>query len=80
MILKELIDKKDYDLIKWRITSPVGLEKPDIFFGYCKSENGKIISLDGDSYDENAKIIDYEEWSNEEATSGLTIIEEVEWS
>lgn len=80
MILKELIDKKDYDLIKWRITSPVGLEQPDMFFGYCKSENGKIISLDGDSYDENAKIIDYEEWSNEEVTSGLTIIEEVEWS
>ena len=26
------------------------------------------------------KIINYEEWSNEEVTSGLTIIKEVEWS
>lgn len=79
MKIKELIDKKDYDLIEWRITAPYDYEKKDMLFGHCKSENGVLISLDGDSYCEDSEILSYEEWSDGEVINGLTIVEEVEW-
>ena len=50
MIVKDLIKNKDYDYIEWRVTAPPQINEEDIFFGCCKSENGKLIPLDGDSY------------------------------
>ena len=79
MKIKDLIKNKDYDLIEWRVTAPPECDEKDMLFGYCKSENGKLISLDGDSYCENDEIISYEEWSSDEYANALTVLEEVDW-
>ena len=44
-------------------------------------ENGKIISLDGDFYSLNEKVIASEEWEDEEENinNGLTVIVEGNW-
>lgn len=75
MVVGDLIKNKDYDYIECRITLPESLGGGDTFFGVAKSENGKLISLDGDSYSENTEIIKYEEWTNEEKgiKNGLTV-------
>lgn len=69
----ELIKNKDYDYIEYRICIP---DYDEIFAGVFKSENGEIISLDGDSYSKDEKIIASEEFQNIEKgiTNGLTII------
>lgn len=79
MTVSDLIKNKDYDYIEWRIMNPD--RTSDMLFGITASKNGKLISLDGDSYYEDTEIISYEEWSNsgEEIQNGLTIIFEVEW-
>lgn len=76
MKVKDLIEKKDYDYIEWYVTPPNGLWQENIFFGISKSENGKLISLDGDTYSENTEVISYEEWNNPEKNilNGLTIV------
>ncbi len=65
MKVRDLITKKDYDYISWRI--PIDLRDGkgpiDIFIGCCKSVDGKLISLDGDTiYDEDDEVIAYEEF------------------
>lgn len=81
MTIKDLITKKDYDYISWRVTLPENAGGGDTFFGCTKSENGKLIPLDGDIYSEDTEIISYEEWNDEDEgiKSGLTIIYEGEW-
>ena len=79
MTIKDLISNKDYDYIEWRVTSPKVLDEPDIFFGYCKSKNGKLISLDGDSYYDNEIVLLYEEWTSDGIPNGLTVIVKVDW-
>lgn len=79
MTVKDLIQKKDYDYISWRLTSPKWWDEPDIFLGSCKSINGELIPLDGDSYSENEIVIRYEEWSKEGIENGLTVVTEAEW-
>ena len=78
MKISDLIKNKDYDYIEWRVTSSDGQE---IFFGKAASKDGDLISLDGDSYDEDTEIIRYEEWSNpkKEIQNGLTVVFEGEW-
>ena len=80
MTVGDLIKNKDYDYISWRVTLPDDLGG-DMFSGAAKSENGKLISLDGDSYSENTEIIGYEEWDNpkEGIKNGLTVIYKGEW-
>ena len=81
MIVKDLIENKDYDYISWRVTSPKDWHEPDMFFGCCKSIDGKLIPLDGDTYSEDETVIRYEEWSNDEIKNGLTVVvDEVDWS
>ena len=80
MTVKDLISKKDYDYIVWRITTPDDVKEEDILFGVCKSVDGKLIPLDWDTYDETAIIVHYEEWSSEEHKSGLTVVVKGEWS
>ena len=79
MIVKDLIKDKDYDYISWRTTPPSGWGEASIFLGACKSKNGELISLDGDSYSEDEVVLGYEEWCNDNTKSGLTVIVEAEW-
>lgn len=80
MIVKDLIKDKDYDYISWRVTAPEDWrDEPDMFFGACKSKNGELIPLDGDSYSEDEIVVRYEEWSNDEIEHGLTVVVEAEW-
>lgn len=78
MKVSDLIKNKDYDYIEWRVTSS---DSEEIFFGKSASKDGKLISLDGDSYDEDTEIIRYEEWSNpkKEIQNGLTVVFVGEW-
>lgn len=79
--VKELIEKKDYDYISWRLTVPEHLGGGDTFFGATKSVGGTLIPLDGDIYDENEEVLRYEEWSNpdENVVNGLTVVCEGYW-
>ena len=81
MTIGDLIKNKDYDYIEYRCTAPADLTETDIFFGICKSENGKLIALDYDSYDESEEVLRWEEWSNLEKgiKNGLTVVVEAEW-
>lgn len=79
MTVGNLIKNKDYDLIMYRITLPEDFEEKDTLFGYAKSENGELISLDGDSYYKDEEILSYEEWSNESYKNGLTVVMEGGW-
>lgn len=79
MTVGDLIKNKDYDLIEWRMTLPKHLGDGDMLFGYSKSENGELISLDGDSYYKSDEVLRYEEWSNEDYKNCLTVVIEGEW-
>lgn len=80
MTVGDLIKNKDYDYISWRVTLTPQLDE-DIFFGVCRSENGKLIPLDYDTYSENEEVIRWEEWSDpeEDIENGLTVVVEGEW-
>jgi hypothetical protein len=77
MTVGDLIKDKDYDYIEYRLTLPPRLSG-DIFAGVCRSENGKLISLDGDTYSEDEEVVRWEEWSNPEKDimNGLTVVVE----
>lgn len=61
MKVKDLIAEKDYEYITYRMR----IDSDDIFVGECKSVDGKLISLDGDTiYDEDDEVIRYEETEN----------------
>lgn len=80
MTVGDLIRNKDYDYISWRMIIPGLFDGDSLFFGCTKSENGKLISLDGDTYSEGEEIISWEEWSNPEKgiVNGLTVVTEGE--
>lgn len=73
LTIKDLIKDKDYDFISLRLAVT---EADDIFFGTAKSENGELIALDGDTYSEDTKVLEYEEWDNPEENikNGLTVV------
>lgn len=81
MTIGDLIKNKDYDYIDYRITLPEHLGGGDTFFGCARSENGKLIPLDYDTYSENEEVIRWEEWSDPEkdVKNGLTVVVEGEW-
>lgn len=79
MTIGDLIKNKDYDYISYRVTAPKNVDADDIFFGMCKSRNGELIPLDGDTYSESEEVIRWEEWSTEDIPCGLTVVCEVEW-
>ncbi len=82
----EIIEGKNYDYVSYRLR--LDKEKyeegfPDYYFkegmfaGAFKVENGKIISLDYDTYYENENVLESEEWTettDEGEIMGLTII------
>lgn len=79
MTVLDLIKNKDYDYIEWRVITPDDSE--EVFMGASKSENGKLISLDGDIYYTNTEVVRYEEWQNTKKNiyNGLTVVFEGKW-
>ena len=74
-----LIKDKDYDYISYRLTVD---DKSKSFFAGCfRSENGKIISLDGDVYSLDEEVLRYEEWDEPEEgiNKGLTVVVDYDW-
>ena len=77
MTVKDLIKNKDYDYISYRLKTPKDKEKyygKSIFIGCAASKDGKLISLDGDTYKEDDTVL--EEWNKPEENikSGLTVV------
>lgn len=54
-------------------------DKSDVLAGYCKYENGKLISLDGDNYSLNDEIADYEFIITDDGKPLLTVWYESEF-
>ena len=79
MTIKDLITNRDYDCISLRGIVPEKFGGGDVFFGKCKSINGELISLDGDTYDEKSEVISFQEWSNDNIQHGLTVVCKEEW-
>lgn len=81
MKVKDLIKDKDYDYIFFRLKLKPGSPLPndEIFIGCCKSKNGILISLDGDTYNEEEGVVSYEEWSRDGILNGLTVVVRSEW-
>lgn len=75
----DLIKDKDYDYISYRLT--VDDKNKSFFAGCFRSENGKIISLDGDVYSLDEEVLRYEEWSKPEEGiyKGLTVVVDYDW-
>ena len=57
IIKLEGLDKMQPITIMYRTWAP---DESDILSGYCKYEDGKIISLDGDNYSLNDKFVKHE--------------------
>lgn len=76
-VIGDLIKDKDYDYVEYRIS----WKNKDIFVGCFKTENGKIIPLDGDSYDLDEEVVRSKEWNNpdEGIENGLTVVVEGSW-
>lgn len=73
MTIGDLIKNKDYDCVSYRLALPDG---NDTFAGCFASKGGKIIPLDGDTYDKDEEVLSYEEWSKPEDNiqNGLTVV------
>lgn len=72
MTIKDLIEGKDFDFIELRIFAPE-LHK-SVFIGSAKSKSGELISLDGDTYRNDAEVIEWEEWSGKKAKNAVTVV------
>jgi hypothetical protein len=81
MTVKDLIKHNDYDYMMWRITLPEWLGGGDTFMGATRSEGGKLISLDGDTYYEDREVLRYREWRDLKhgIENGVTIVIDGEW-
>lgn len=86
--IEELVSGKNYDYVSYRgydekrnIPPVTGNNTDGEFCGCFKVVNGKIIPLDGDSYDARETVIASEEWSmpDEGIKKGLTVIVEMEF-
>ena len=87
--IDEVIAGKNYDYVSYRgydekRNSPPALPDGTIegeFCGCFKVANGKIIPLDGDSYDASEPVISSEEWTKPDdgIKKGLTIIVAIEF-
>lgn len=77
MTIGDLIKNKDYDYVSYRLTLQDG---SDTFAGCFAAKDGEIISLDGDTYSMDERVLKYEEWNNPEEgiDKGLTIVVETE--
>ena len=82
--ISEIVAGKDYDYVSYRgydekRNPPPALPDGTVegeFCGCFKVADGKIIPLDGDSYDDSEPVIATEEWT---IGFGLTVIVEMEF-
>lgn len=79
MTIGDLIKNKDYDYIEYRLTSEnirACIKSDNMFAGEFCSKDGKIISLDGDTYCESEKVAEWKEWSKPDygISNGLTVV------
>lgn len=72
VLIKDLIKDKDYEYVEYRVPSKESNNGE--FAGAFRVKDGKIISIDGDSYDEEERVYAAEEWSNDKYPHALTII------
>ena len=77
MKIKDLISKKDYDYVSYRVTHPKFPE--GVFAGSFESKDGIIIPHDQDYYSPDEEVLWYEEWSQDNIANGLTVLVEAEW-
>ena len=78
----DIIKGKDYDYVEYRLTMPKNKKnfegnfstEKSIYAGCFSVENGKINSIDGDTYGLSESVIASEEWSNESVKKGLTVV------
>lgn len=84
----EIVAGKDYDYVSYRgydekrnYPPATGNNTDGEFCGFFKVVDGKIIPLDGDSYDDSEPVIATEEWTmpDEGIEKGLTVICEMEF-
>lgn len=77
MKIKDLL-KKEYDLVEYRIRLNADeaqkAGKTSVFAGIFRIKGGKLISLDGDTYDLEQTILEQEEWSCKRHPRALTIL------
>lgn len=80
MTIRDLINKKDYGYISYRVTHPKFPE--GVWLGTCHSKNGELIPHDQDYYSLDEEVLDYEEWNDLEKgiENGLDILVEGEWA
>lgn len=79
MKLKEIVEGKEYPTIEIRVYGPDG---EDMLFGYCSYLNGKLESLDGDSYGLDMDIAEYDvirERVLEENKETLVVVKHTVW-
>lgn len=75
MVVAELIKDKDYPYIAWKIRMPEKMGLGDEFFGACKSKDGLLIPLDGDTiYCAKDEVLDYKVWNDDEGRECLTVV------
>lgn len=79
MTIQDLINKKDYDYISYRVTHPKFPE--GVWFGTCHSKNGELIPHDQDYYSPDEEVLDYEEWFDEDngIYNGLDVLVGGKW-
>lgn len=77
--LAEIIAGKDYPLIEFRCRYQLkdGTKRDD-FFGWASYINGKLESLDCESYSLKVVCQNWEEWENDNGETCLTVWEEVD--
>ena len=74
----DLIKGKDYDYVSYRVLFPGAPDDYGDVCGCFAVNNGKIVPLDGDSYEYDEDVIMSEEWCNPkvDVLKGLTVIVE----
>ena len=72
----ELFRDKNYELVQVHLRNVLGDKEDEIFVGVFKWENNVLNSLDGDCYNPEMEVLEFEEFVNEEARvkNGLAII------
>lgn len=84
----EIVAGKDYDYVSYRgydekrnYPPATGNNTDGEFCGCFKVVDGKIIPLDGDSYDDSEPVIATEEWTmlDDGIEKGLTVVVEMEF-
>ena len=74
----EMFKDKNFDYVSVRLKAKIGDDIEDFFAGSFRWENNELTSLDGDCYNPEMEVLEFEEFVNEEdgVKHGLTIVVE----